>query len=180
MPEPIPERHPLRRLFMALTEQAFIDSLGIGDPKLVGYLSELLVRFVHVDSIWRLRSAQGKRLEEVAEMMADAEHEGRTVDATREVHRHIGDFALFWSGAYPEALRYLRAAQKKDALVDYCQQGKRAYWIASQYDDEPYREEAPVLRQLSERFELCAFGLGQVRKEWEKAEGWDLNRKLIC
>jgi hypothetical protein len=181
MSTPVPARHPLRQLFAALTEHAFIESLGLADPKLIDYLTELLIRFVHVDAIWRLRSIQGKRLEEVAEMLVEAESERRSVGSTREIHRHIGDFTLFWAGAYPEVLRELCAPLRKDHLVDYQQQGKRSYWIASQYDDEPYREEAPVLRRLSERFELCAFGLGQVRREWEKLEsGPSQDTRLIC
>ena len=32
-------------------------------------------------------------------------------------------------------------------------QGKRSYLIASTFADDPYREEAPVLRRLSEQFE---------------------------
>ena len=40
--------------------------------------------------------------------------------------------------------------------------------LASHFDDEPYQEEAPVLRLLSEEFELCSVGLSHVRKEWEK------------
>ena len=170
MPQTIPARHPLRRFFIALTEQTFISTLGVGDPKLTGYLADLLVRFVHVDAIWKLRSAHDKPLAEVAEMMVEADSEGRSAGSTREIHRHIGDFTLFWTGTYPEALRQLRAPLTKDHLIDYPRQGKRSYWIASQYDDEPYREEAAVLRRLSEHFELCANGLSQVRREWEKTE----------
>jgi hypothetical protein len=33
------------------------------------------------------------------------------------------------------------------------------------------REEAAVLRRVSAEFELCADGLGQVRREWERARG---------
>jgi chlorite dismutase len=170
MPQPIQARHPLRRFFIALTEQTFIDSLGVGDPKLTGYLADLLVRFVDVDAIWKLQSAAGKPLAEVAEMMVEADAEGRSAGSTREIHRHIGDFTLFWTGAFPEALRQLRAPLAKDHLIDYPRQGKRSYWIASQYDDEPYRDESAVLRRLSEHFELCAYGLSQVRREWEKVE----------
>jgi hypothetical protein len=83
------------------------------------------------------------------------------------VHRHIGDFTLFWTGLYPEALKRLRSALRKDHFIDYCEQGKRSYYIASTFEDDPYREEAPVLRRLSAQFELCAYGLGQVRREWD-------------
>jgi hypothetical protein len=159
--------HPLRRLFAGLTEQTFIHTLGLADPRLTDYLSGLLSRFIHVDAIYRLRSTGGKRLEEVAEMMLEAEAlpEGRT---RREFHRHIGDFTLFWTGVYPEALRRLRSRLSVDQFIDYCEQGKRSYYIASTFEDDPYREEAPVLRRLSEEFELCAYGLSQVRREWER------------
>jgi hypothetical protein len=160
--------HPLRRLFAGLTESAFLHTLGVADPPLVDYLSLLLSRFVHVDALYRLRDAQGKRLEEVADMMLEAEHLPAGGSTRREVHRHIGDFTLFWTGVYPEALRRLRSVLSKDHFIDYCAQGKRSYYIASTFDDEPYRAEAPVLRRLSEEFELCAYGLNQVRQEWER------------
>ncbi len=158
--------HPLRRYFSGLTEHTFMASLGVADPNLTDYLSLLLSRFVHVDSLHRLHDAAGKRLEEVADMLIEAEAlpQGRT---RREVHRHIGDFTLFWTGVYPEALRRLRSVLNKDHFINYCEQGKRSYYIASTFADDPYREEAPVLRRLSEQFEMCAFGLSQVRKEWE-------------
>ena len=114
-----PPEHPLRRLFAGLTEQTFLSTLGLADPPLTDYLSELLSRFVHVHAIYRLRDAAGRRLEEVAEMMIEAEAmppEGRT---RREVHRHIGDFALFWTGVYPEALTRLRSVMTKDHFIDY-------------------------------------------------------------
>src|SRR5262245_11016367 len=162
--------HPLRRLFAGLTEHTFMASLGVADPNLTDYLSLLLSRFLHFDAIYRLRNAAGRRLEEVAEMMIEAEGlppEGRT---RREVHRYIGDFTLFWTGVYPEALNRLRSAMTRDHFIDYSAQGKRSYWIASTCEDDPYREEAPVLRRLSEEFELCAYGLNQVRREWEKLQ----------
>src|SRR5207245_8524384 len=117
------------------TEQAFLTHLGIGDPPLVDYLSQLLSRFIHVDSFYRLRNLQGRRLEEVADMMLEAEAmppEGRT---RREVYRHIGDFTLFWTGVYPEALARLRSVMRKDHFIDYTEQGKRSYYIASTYDE---------------------------------------------
>ncbi len=163
--------HPLRRYFTGVTEQTFMTDLGMADPALIDYLSELLSRFVHVDAIYKLRSGAGRRLEEVAEMLMEAEavpREGRT---SREMHRHIGDFTLFWTGVYPEVLRRLQAPLSKDHFIDYCEQGKRSYYIASTFAEEPYTEESPVLRRLSERFELCAFGLTKVRHEWERKPG---------
>jgi hypothetical protein len=161
--------HPLRQLFAGLTEQTFQATLGVADPRLTDYLSELLSRFVHIDAIYRLAGTNGRRLEEVADMMIEAEAlppEGRT---RREVHRHIGDFTLFWTGVYPEALKRLQSALTRDQFVDYTVRGKRSYYIASTFEDDQYAKEAPVLRRLSEEFELCAYGLNQVRREWERS-----------
>jgi hypothetical protein len=163
-----PANHPLCRLFAGLTEHTFQTALGVADPPLVDYLSQLLSRFVHVNAVFRLRDAQGQRLEQVVDMMTEAKAlppEGR---ATREIHRHIGDFTLFWTGVYPEALQRLRSAFCKDHFIDYCAQGKRAYYIASTFENDEFRDEAAVLRRLSDHFELCAYGLSQVRREWEQ------------
>jgi hypothetical protein len=164
-----PPEHPLRRLFAGVTEATFQTRFGVADPNLIDYLSALLSRFIHDAAIYRLRDAAGRRLEQVVDMVAEAAAlppQGRTA---REIHRHIGDFALFWTGVYPEALSRLRSADCKDFFVDYCSQGKRSYLIASTFEDDPYRDEAAVLRRLSDEFELCAYGLREVRREWEKS-----------
>jgi hypothetical protein len=165
MTRAIPEAHPLHRLFRGLTETTFMTELGIGDPRLVGYVAGLLARFVPSESVWRIRDNQGRRLSEVTTMIAEAE---ATTDAERrrDCHRHVGDFTLFWTGVYPEALPRLQATSSPDHLIDFRQQGKRSYYVASTFDGD----EAPVLRRLSAEFELCAFGLSCVRREWERHE----------
>lgn len=161
-----PADHPLKRMFAGLAEHAFFSRLGVADPPLIDYLSTLLSRFIHCDAIYRLRNAQGGVITEIGEMVQEADDlppGGRT---QREFFRYIGDFALFWTGLFPEALN--RHKRRRDDVVDYTLQGKRGYWIASTFDDDVYREEQPVLRRLSEHFELCALGLREVRREWEE------------
>src|SRR5262245_48180687 len=95
-----PPGHPLRRMFAGITEHAFLTTLGVADPPLIDYLALLLSRFVHTDSVYRLSDTDGRRLGELTDMVMEAERlptEGRT---RREYHRHIGDFALFWSGVF--------------------------------------------------------------------------------
>jgi hypothetical protein len=167
MSRAIPDSHPLHRLFRGLTEYAFMDELGIGDPPLVGYVAELLASFVRSQAVWQIRDAQGRQVTEVTAMIAEAES---TADATRrrECHRHVGDFTLFWTGVYPEALAKLQGPSRADALVNYQQQGKRSYHLASTLSDS--RDQGYVLRRLSDQFELCAYGLSRVRREWEKID----------
>lgn len=156
----------LRRMFCAYIEHIFQVELGIADPPLTDYLTDMLLRFVHTDLIYRVRNPRGQRLDQVAGMLQEAQE--RQAQPQREVYRHIGDFTLFWSGLYPEALPRLQSPLSPDSLLNYREEGKRSYYLASMYQGDPFREEAHVLRRLSEEFDLCSVGLRQVRKEWEK------------
>ena len=163
----IPETHPLHRMFRGLTEYAFMNELGIGDPSLVGYVSGLLATFVPSAHVWRLRDERGRRLGQVTEMLAQAESSGDD-QRRKECLQHVGDFTLFWTGVYPEAVGKLREQSSPDALIDFQRQGKRSYYMASTLGSSDL--ENMLFRRLSEQFELCAFGLSRVRKEWEKIE----------
>lgn len=154
----------LRRLFAGVTEQTFEVELGIAEQPLIDYLVDMLLRFLRQEAIYRVRDTTGHRLTQVVDMVAEAEH--REARPRRDIHRHIGDFTLFFSGLYPEHLPRLQAPDRKDYLVDYCGQGKRSYSIAASYaDDDEAKDEARVLRLLSEEFELCSEGLHRVRRE---------------
>jgi hypothetical protein len=161
--------HPIREMFSGFVERAFQYQLGMNDPQVNRYLADVLVDFTHRDNLFRLKDVQGARLEQVGEMLAegDVSLNATSFEREREVHKHIGDFTLFWTGVYPEMLRYFRAAARADHLVDYVEQGRKSYKIASTFQHGPFAEEAPVLRQLSDEFEKCMYGLHLVRVELE-------------
>jgi hypothetical protein len=165
MTREVPESHPLHRLFRGLTEYTFLTELGIADPGLVGYVAGLLARFVRSENVWKLRDQQGRRIAELTAMLAEAEASADD-DRRRDCHRHVGDFTLFWTGVYPEVLPRLQSKRSAENLLDFQRQGKRSYYLASTYEGD----EAPVLRRLSAEFELCAFGLSRVRREWERQD----------
>ena len=160
------------RFFTGLAEQTFHTRLGVVDPPIVDYISNLLIRFVRHEAIFSVRDRKGRPLNQVTDMMAEAQQ--RVGDARRHVHRHIGDFTLFWAGLYPESLEHRQSPQKPDPLIDYRHQGKRAYLIASQI--EPGTEDRPpgeILHRLSNCFELCMYGLREIRSEWERNDNGD-------
>jgi len=168
---------PLDRFFAGLAEYTFETRLGVADPALIDYIAQLLARFVHSDQVYKLRRPDGRRLYEVAEMLIEAE--ARVGQPKREIHQHIGDFTLFWSGLFPETLNTQARRQKLDALLDYRQQGKRAYLIASTIPGDGAPEENDVLQRLSHDFDLCCYGLGELRKEWEQREHPDGDGPVI-
>jgi hypothetical protein len=165
-PNKMANRSTIERFFSGLSEYIFQSKLGVADVQLVDYLSDMLYRFVRVESLHKVRRPNGRPATEVFQMLCEAEN--RVGLARREVHRHIGDFTLFWSGMYPESLRRLRRHETTDSFLDYCQQGKRAYAIAAEIEGGEDRPSSDVLQSLSDQFEMCAYGLREVRREWEE------------
>ncbi len=163
----IPESHPLHRLFRGLTESTFMEELGIGDPSLVGYVSNLLADFVRSQPGWQTRHRDGRQLSRILTMISEAEAMPEA-SLRLECYRQVGDFTLFWTGVFPELLSKFDGKNRLNPLVNYQEQGKRSYYLASTLTDEG--KQGAVLRRLSDQFELCAFGLSCVRREWEKLE----------
>jgi hypothetical protein len=164
-----PASKTLERFFCGFAEYIFHSRLGIADTELVAYISDLLIRFTKMESMHRIRQLNGRPATEVISMMAEAEQ--RIGIAKREVHRHIGDFALFWTGLYPESLRELQSPDRRDHFVSYCHQGKRAYEIASEIEpDSEVLAPCALLKRLSDQFEMCAYGLREVRRQWESPD----------
>jgi len=160
-------------LFNTLTERSFEKRLDYPDREVIRYLADLLTDFIHIDNVYKIRAATGRRVEEVAEMLLEADLFSRaeSLDRERDVHKHIGDFTLFMTGIFPEYVRRLRTSKavlNRDALVDYIKTGKRSYWIVSEHTYGAYSKTSPLFRKLSKDFELCVFGLGYVRDDLER------------
>jgi hypothetical protein len=170
--KPIREDHPLKRFFRGLIDNAFVAELGLCNLAVIDYLADLLVDFVHVDRLRAIRNADGKPLDQVAEMLTlvtGVEDDRRPSENRRcVIYRHIGDYSLFWTGVYPEGLRHRRLARSRDRLLDYVHQGKRSYALASDLTAQDSVPPPELLRALSEHFESCVHGLGLVRKGWEQ------------
>jgi hypothetical protein len=165
--------HPLFRLLAELTQRNFALSLGWPDTEVVGYVTEVLVDFVHVDALYRIRDVRGRRVEEVAEMLAEGDmlHRADSLERERTVHKHIGDYTLFMAGIFPEFVRRIRASKvlvSADAFLDYIQVGKRSYRIVSEFPSDFPGGPSPLFRKLSENFELCVYGLGSVRADLDR------------
>ena len=164
--------HPLSRYLAEQADKHLVRSAGIGDPRLAAYIASILVDFTHVDSLYRVRNAAGKRLEEVGEMLIESNPllGGRSFFYEREVRKHVGDYTLFLTGLFPEFVGRLQRrgpGLSADAFIDYMQAGKESYRIVASFDQFEFKEVAPLLRRLAEQFELCVFGLNLLKAEIE-------------
>lgn len=163
----IPAQHALRRFFAGALEDVFYTQLGICAPDLVAYLTDLLTDFIHVRDIYSLHGIGGDTLETVSEMIDRASTARDLPPRQREllIHRHVGDYTLYWTGLFPEGLG--RCKGPADYFVDYCEQGKESYAIASELSSESDRPPSTLLRRLSLHYEDCVYGLTLTRRAWE-------------
>ncbi|NUP99660.1 MAG: hypothetical protein HUU35_07390 [Armatimonadetes bacterium] len=163
-------RTPLEDLFRELVWQVFAGPLQTRDHALLLYLAAMLAEFAHRDRLYRLRDARQRPLEQVAAMLREGDLllDAGSLDREWQVHKHIGDFTLFVTGIWPEWHARLGRSGQADALLDYPATGRHSYYVASTFQHGPYRAAAPVLRRLSEDYELCRFGLNLVRAELDR------------
>jgi hypothetical protein len=163
--------HALNQLFAELIEKHVVTSAGIRDSEMANYMARLLVEFTHIDRLYRIRNARGKRLADVGEMLIESNPllGGRSFFYEREVRKHIGDYTLFLAGLFPEHVRSLPArGLRVDAFIDYIRAGKESYRVVASFDQFEFQRIAPLFRRMAERFELCVFGLNLVKGELEQ------------
>ena len=161
----ISSNHPLRRLFADLVSRELP-----GDREVAAYVGGLLIDFVHVDNLYRIRNCRGKRLEEVGEMLVESNPmlDARSFEREREVRKHIGDYTLFLTGMFPEYVATLpRRGLRLDSLIDYVKAGKESYRIVGAFDQFEYRHVASLFRRLADQFEYCVHGLNRVKSDLE-------------
>ena len=97
----------LQRYFAGVAEYVFQTHLGLADVSLVDYLSDMLIRFVRIDAVHRVRNLSGRPMTEVAEMLAEARqfpdiyYAGYTQDAMKELAEAYLTRALILSEAPP-------------------------------------------------------------------------------
>jgi hypothetical protein len=179
MPIQVSPNHPLRRLFSELLYKHLIRAAQLDDPQISDYIGDLLVNFTHVDNLYRVRNSKGRRLEDVAEMLIASNPllEGRSFEYEREVRKHIGDYTLFLTGLFPEYVAKLnRKPFRMDSLIDYLKAGKESYRVVAAFDQFEYRDIAPLFRKLSEKFELCVYGLNLIKDDLARQQAASYNR----
>ncbi len=145
----IPESHSLGRFLRLSTESAF-DAVGFRDSEIIDYVWKMLLRFTHVDDLFRRSRKTGERMEHAVDFLIEAEELGGV--SLRELKRHMGDQCLFFTGLYPENLE-----NRKKSPRFYVSQGKAAYYHVAEIDG--LRPSAPFFRKLTDRFEECVMAL---------------------
>ena len=162
------EMHPLEPFFQQMVRNSYDGKLGIHDAAITRYVAQLLCEFSESEKLYKVRDEDGRPLRSLDAMLMAADPvlgTAASFDAERAVRKHIGDYALFLSGMYPESMDAYRKRQGQHSYRELVEVGKESYYIVSQFDLEEYAEEAPMFRRLSGWFDRCIYGLRLVRDE---------------
>jgi hypothetical protein len=170
----IGESHPLRQLFVELVGRHYAEELGIRDPQVISYVSHLLTEFCDAEQLFKIRSAQGRPLEDVGELLLESDPvygPAPSFDRERQVRKHIGDFTLFFTGMFPESVNHYRLRrQRTENFVDWIKAGKESYYIVSKFEYFEYAKVAPLFANLANHFEQCVYGLNLVRNDLQEMQ----------
>jgi len=140
------QSHPLEPFFQQAVRNSYEGKLGLNDPDVTAYVAHLLCEFSEAENLYKVRDEAGRPIEELTEMMlaSDPVHgSAPSFDAERALRKHIGDYALFVAGMYPEAMASdRRERHHHPSLGELISAGKESYYIVSQFNLFEYEREA--------------------------------------
>jgi hypothetical protein len=170
----IPESHPLRQLFEELVGRHYAEEIGIRDPQVVAYVSHLLAEFCEADQLFQIHNDADRPLADLGEMLLESDPiygPAPSFDRERQVRKHIGDYALFFAGMYPESINHFRLRRHRlENFVEWMKAGKESYYIVSKFEHFEYAKVAPLFANLSREFEGCVYGLNMVKNDLQEMQ----------
>lgn len=169
----ISESSPLQSFFKEVVERNY-DEVGVRSSEVHAYVANLLAEFCEADTLFKIKNAEGRPLCDLGEMILESDPvfgPAPCFDRERQVRKHIGDYALFFSGMFPQSLNKHRLRRMRmEALIDFVKAGKESYYIVSKFEHFEYARVAPLFRKMSHEFEKLVYGLNQVKNELEELQ----------
>jgi hypothetical protein len=161
--------HPLRAFFRSQIHASLCLELGLDDTAAEVYLASLITDFIRADATEF--DICGRRVADLGQMLreCDALSKGATAEEARRVHKHVGDWVMFWAGVFPERIKAISKKKSTGLIVDPIQAGRSSYFVVSTVDHGEFSLQAPLFRRLSQRFETYILGLRLARDSWSAA-----------
>jgi len=140
-------RHALR--------QVHEEDRGISD-----YVASILVHFAMRDNAHRISDADDEVYDTVAALLADVDHG----DATRRflVRAHLGNYALWLGGLFPDRVEARRWKRGGPDLEYYDEMGQRGFALAAQHRLAKQYGMETLFEAAAERFPRIRAALNQV------------------
>ena len=140
-------RHALRRM-------------GEEDRQLADYASAIVMHFGMRERAARVSEADDERYESLAALLRDVD----SADARRNflVRAHLGNYALWVSGLFPDYIERRRWRRGGPDLDYYEDLGRRGFQLAAEHRLAKEQGLAPLFQEAAERFPLLRLALNYL------------------
>jgi hypothetical protein len=147
-------------LFAYVMVRQALCRLGERDRLMADYLASLLLHFGLKDSAWRISPADDQLYTTLAELAADLDDP----DAKRSflVRTHLGNYALWISGLFPDMIEHRRWRRGGPDLDYYEEMGRRGFQLAADHRLAGDHGVATLYATAAERFGLLRAALNDV------------------
>ena len=151
---------PSQALFFYVVVRHALRAASIEDRDLADYLSALLLEFGQRDRAWRVDWNDDQRHRYLVDILTDLE--ATVGDRRFKVMVHLGNYALWLSGLFPDYIAARRLRKAGPDVSYYDALGSRGFGLASDHVlAEEYGLET-VLRIAAERFPALRSALNGV------------------
>ena len=130
---------------------------GFDDRELADYLAALLLDFGERDRAWRVDWNDDQQHRYLVDILADAE--ASQPERRFRVLVHLGDYALWLAGVFPDYIAARRLRSGGPDVEYYDAMGRRGYSLASEHSAATALGLGDVFRTAAERFPALRFAL---------------------
>jgi hypothetical protein len=145
--------------FYVLVRRALLDA-GVDDRDVSDYLGGLLLEFGRRDRAWRVGWNDDHLHRYLVDILADLE--SATGERRFRVMVHLGEYALWLAGLFPEYIEARRLRRGGPDVPYYEALGRRGYGLASDHVLADACGLEPVFRTAAERFPALRGALNGV------------------
>ena len=151
---------PSQALFFYVVVRHALRASGLDNRDVADYLSAVLLDFGQRDRAWRIDWNDDQRHHYLVDILADLE--ATVGDRRFKVMVHLGNYALWLSGLFPDYIAARRLRKAGPDVSYYEAMGSRGFGLASDHVlAEEYGLDA-VLRTAAERFPALRSALNGV------------------
>jgi hypothetical protein len=158
-----PGAHASLPLFTYVMVRHALRRLGEGDRSLADYLSALVVDFGTRDRAVRLGESDDQVYAALTDLLSDV----NDPDARRSflVRAHLGNYALWLSGIFPDYVEHRRWNRGGPQLEYYEEMGRRGFQLAAEHRLAEEHGLAPLYAAAADRFGLLRLALNSL-SDW--------------
>jgi len=151
---------PSEVLFFYVLARHALRRSGLEDRDLADYLAALLLEFGQRDRAWRIDWNDDQRHRYLVDIVADLE--ASSGDRRFKVMVHLGNYALWLAGLFPDYIAARRLRKAGPDVSYYDAMGRRGFGLASDHQLADHYGLGAVLRTAAERFPALRSALNGV------------------